>query len=146
MFQSTHLHEVWHAMDKVNNYKLNVSIHTPTWGVTSTRGQYRGNRKFQSTHLHEVWQQANCLTREHNVSIHTPTWGVTDCRRKESHSCMVSIHTPTWGVTSRNVTRSRRWRFQSTHLHEVWPGNTAWWQDAQRFQSTHLHEVWPKKS
>ena len=33
----------------------------------------------------------------------------------------VSIHTPTWGVTNWRFTQTSTWRFQSTHLHEVWP-------------------------
>ena len=56
-----------------------VSIHTPTWGVTYT---------LLISYL--LWF----------VSIHTPTWGVTmDCREKGQIN-KVSIHTPTWGVTT----------------------------------------------
>ena len=78
-FQSTHLHEVWRseiagdsATDGFNphtymrcdirNFKLiqpdNVSIHTPTWGVTLIGEQEYLNNVFQSTHLHEVWLYA----------------------------------------------------------------------------------------
>ena len=32
-----------------------VSIHTPTWGVTTSIVVSKGEMKFQSTHLHEVW-------------------------------------------------------------------------------------------
>ena len=33
---------------------------------------------------------------------------------------LVSIHTPTWGVTVFFYFFNGRYRFQSTHLHEVW--------------------------
>ena len=78
----------------------------------------------------------------------------------------VSIHTPTWGVTLLSEVPDRIIRFQSTHLHEVWPRplsgrwsgtsfnpHTYMRCDVQsctmsmsilKFQSTHLHEVWPQ--
>ena len=34
LFQSTHLHEVWHPGGWKKNASRHVSIHTPTWGVT----------------------------------------------------------------------------------------------------------------
>ena len=100
---------------------MNVSIHTPTWGVT---------------------YNFNVFKLVLHVSIHTPTWGVTClftiplCWTKGfnphtymrcdveidpvSKFCIVSIHTPTWGVTDNMFTlRYCNW-FQSTHLHEVW--------------------------
>ena len=99
-FQSTHLHEVWrHSADFGKTFN-EVSIHTPTWGVTVTSAARTFNMK---------------------VSIHTPTWGVTRqhdtyphawrgfnphtymrCDLRENighHAVHVSIHTPTWGVT-----------------------------------------------
>ena len=54
-FQSTHLHEVW-LRDVILHKKGNVSIHTPTWGVTRAIARARANTQFQSTHLHEVWR------------------------------------------------------------------------------------------
>ena len=33
-----------------------VSIHTPTWGVTSIMQICQRTIRFQSTHLHEVWR------------------------------------------------------------------------------------------
>ena len=95
-----------------------VSIHTPTWGVTSImqicqrtiRFQYPHQHevfiiyffwscKFQSTHLHEVWQ--NDGSQDNEI------------------------------IT-----------FQSTHLHEVWRWKQCTRQESISFQSTHLHEVW----
>ena len=56
----------------------NVSIHTPTKGVTIYADRYR---------------------RALIVSIHTPTKGVTVISRKYVGFSHVSIHTPTKGVT-----------------------------------------------
>ena len=122
---------------------VNVSIHTPTWGVTLLF--------VSSLHVYIV-------------SIHTPTWGVTSCVFPHSMAFDVSIHTPTWGVTLfQNFQITVIW-FQSTHLHEVWPTwiialymswcfnpHTYMRCDLEMlksltkfimFQSTHLHEVW----
>ena len=98
-FQSTHLHEVWHRAgsnradtgsfnphtymrcDRNSNryrFHIDVSIHTPTWGVTPPFA------------LLSVWM---------SVSIHTPTWGVTNNINAPIEATKVSIHTPTWGVT-----------------------------------------------
>ncbi len=106
LFQSTHLHEVWlgltplgcivlsfnpHtymrcdiAQNRFHSYNY-VSIHTPTWGVTTSRVRLRTLHAFQSTHLHEVWLRATSGRRWiQNVSIHTPTWGVTEKQQKYS--------------------------------------------------------------
>ena len=122
MFQSTHLHEVWLVFCWVVFCSHVVSIHTPTWGVTSLAlllttswncfnphtymrcdpsisATILSTSLFQSTHLHEVWLF-------------------------KLSSSMV------------NVT------FQSTHLHEVWPSISATILSTSLFQSTHLHEVW----
>ena len=58
--------------------RMEVSIHTPTWGVTKTHNY---------SDVAEV------------VSIHTPTWGVTRALISLCSKYSVSIHTPTWGVT-----------------------------------------------
>ena len=97
-FQSTHLHEVWHWLaiifnckdcfnphtymrcdkgDRTMEARNIVSIHTPTWGVTSITCQNTWQKRFQSTHLHEVWHWYRFYGSYVNVSIHTPTWGVT---------------------------------------------------------------------
>ena len=122
MFQSTHLHEVWHCRFALLLPKMPVSIHTPTWGVTCMSSIVCKFRSFQSTHLHEVWLCDRRSIRLYGaVSIHTPTWGVTTSvyRRYDTVHCfnphtymrcdfiiwcllrllLVSIHTPTWGVT-----------------------------------------------
>ena len=144
MFQSTHLHEVWlwcrwhdwlyqdvsihtptwgvtrYSAQKFDTFR--VSIHTPTWGVTLFPCYYLAvNHVFQSTHLHEVWPRhtsKECRLRQ--VSIHTPTWGVTGVILWRRYTISVSIHTPTWGVTLEKQQLAKHSRFQSTHLHEVW--------------------------
>ena len=125
MFQSTHLHEVWHCRFALLLPKMPVSIHTPTWGVTCMSSIVCKFRSFQSTHLHEVWLCDRRSIRLYGaVSIHTPTWGVT---------------LQTWIITQQEKS------FQSTHLHEVWPTTTSGQPLPLKFQSTHLHEVWPNK-
>ena len=83
-FQSTHLHEVWPTglttLDRVLSFNPHtymrcdsvesvsvdpvfVSIHTPTWGVTTGAVVTRCNIE---------------------VSIHTPTWGVTSCATRRT--------------------------------------------------------------
>ena len=113
LFQSTHLHEVWHIVSH----------------------RHREFKRFQSTHLHEVWLSAdknNCtLVR---VSIHTPTWGVTSVGILSIALWTVSIHTPTWGVTDTlNRTNIYHRKFQSTHLHEVWLMQQAWEYEKEGF-------------
>ena len=166
MFQSTHLHEVWQRI----------------------RLPHLAFPQFQSTHLHEVWQYIfSSRFLVNSVSIHTPTWGVTHNGNYTIGKNQVSIHTPTWGVTTLlssiasrlncfnphtymrcdlvcNWKRTYQYKFQSTHLHEVWLKirkkdaesdvsiHTPTWGVTMikdnycgymQFQSTHLHEVWP---
>ena len=82
VFQSTHLHEVWHYQAtkflrhrcfnphtymrcdedaKTVDLATFVSIHTPTWGVTGKAVYLLSINEFQSTHLHEVWQSTTNL-------------------------------------------------------------------------------------
>ena len=77
----------------------NVSIHTPTQGVTS---------------------DLSALSIRATVSIHTPTQGVTGRRSALLDQSKVSIHTPTQGVTL-TVKIVKLWcLFQSTHPRRVW--------------------------
>ena len=97
-----------------------VSIHTPTWGVTTNSNSSICEFLFQSTHLHEVWHKlgtvSSCL-----ASFNPHTYMRCDLRDIRSHSfAWVSIHTPTWGVTEKAPTWNTYQKFQSTHLHEVW--------------------------
>ena len=98
-----------------------VSIHTPTWGVT--RGNVPNQRtisRFQSTHLHEVWPckpRLLCQLLRFNPHTYMRCDGMN---RKTFRYWLVSIHTPTWGVTNRYIRSGSPFMFQSTHLHEVW--------------------------
>ena len=78
---------------------IDVSIHTPTQGVTAVFGVQ--------------WWWAR-------VSIHTPTQGVTGSCRSIRYVPIVSIHTPTQGVTKHSSKRIRKRKFQSTHPRRVW--------------------------
>ena len=77
---------------------IDVSIHTPTQGVTSV---YRGGDFCN------------------NVSIHTPTQGVTSPIWGDGSQLLVSIHTPTQGVTGNNAVLFSVHGFQSTHPRRV---------------------------
>ena len=100
VFQSTHLHEVWPLTSSAITIGDNVSIHTPTWGVTAVQDSKQ---------------------QESGVSIHTPTWGVTvmpfapqsDRLRFQS----THLH-EVWHILP--VAFAYYAGFQSTHLHEVW--------------------------
>ena len=100
---------------------LEVSIHTPTWGVTHGCRSKQGSGRFQSTHLHEVWLVASPKLLElmmfqsthlHEVWLNEVSQNMVFIR--------VSIHTPTWGVTMAMTFTDLNNLFQSTHLHEVW--------------------------
>ena len=147
VFQSTHLHEVWPPSNRSSSVtfcfnphtymrcdrrsknvckSIDVSIHTPTWGVTYAALQITRLNPFQSTHLHEVWRNSGSFSIMatmfqsthlhevwrlfkviiliHHVSIHTPTWGVTAVHLLDDTAIFVSIHTPTWGVTLCRIT------------------------------------------
>ena len=163
-FQSTHLHEVWLVLlhfdwlplgfnphtymrcdaiiPSISSFR-NVSIHTPTWGVTPHYTNLGISGAFQSTHLHEVWPIGlvhllivggfNPHTYMRCDSLNNLNWSILGCfnphtyMRCDTHArdiqwCQaVSIHTPTWGVTLLSEVPDRIIRFQSTHLHEVWP-------------------------
>ena len=121
-----------------------VSIHTPTWGVTSNSmycvippmfqsthlhevwpvfvARAIETLKFQSTHLHEVWHK-DWLETVYTAGFNPHTYMRCDyTKRMSAEAAQVSIHTPTWGVTRRRTSSKCSRRFQSTHLHEVWPG------------------------
>ena len=120
-----------------------VSIHTPTWGVTTRKGRIIHAIPV-SIHT-PTWGVTKIVIKCiecGKVSIHTPTWGVTIERRKRVGLRSVSIHTPTWGVTRIFGFPIRKNKFQSTHLHEVWHAARYVSSVFEMFQSTHLHEVW----
>ncbi len=139
-FQSTHPRRVWRTMFSCKNRLPDVSIHTPTKGVTRSDvlSSYRGKVSihtptkgvtkrneiqtqkdvFQSTHPRRVWHGFGCnLQRYIAVSIHTPTKGVTNISEFIKHKDM----------------------FQSTHPRRVWPWLTCYSVSLMSF-NPHTHE------
>ena len=77
-----------------------VSIHTPTKGVTFYCYQIGWIRDSFNPHTHEGCDAKEYVKDGYKVvSIHTPTKGVTYNGAPFLHSVFVSIHTPTKGVT-----------------------------------------------
>ena len=126
-------------------FYVSVSIHTPTWGVTISIMWTLVCILFQSTHLHEVWLLGRIeLVRFLCFNPHT-YMRCDRSKRSKSSSRMVSIHTPTWGVTVPLLLYLDIFKFQSTHLHEVWHQCLSEVWHSTLFQSTHLHEVWHRR-
>ena len=123
---------VWH----------NVSIHTPTQGVTFHCKPFPGRRPSFNPHthagcdnirdtfdailqvsIHTPTQGVTILTIlfsvPYKVSIHTPTQGVTVLGRLFFPHNKVSIHTPTQGVTAKTFACHASEKFQSTHPRRV---------------------------
>ena len=121
-FQSTHPRRVWHAYAMAALNYAQVSIHTPTKGVTLNLEISCDRISCFNPHTHEGCDRNEIQTQKDvNVSIHTPTKGVTrsslsdcfirQCFNPHTHegcdlvskviraSLTVSIHTPTKGVT-----------------------------------------------
>ena len=144
-FQSTHPRRVWRRVALVLVHQSDVSIHTPTQGVTGGWGDNRHAgavsihtptqgvtvkrdcfsriEVFQSTHPRRVWLIPNPQISRCMVSIHTPTQGVTALDKRLRNMYPVSIHTPTQGVTSVNPNAAANCLFQSTHPRRVWQPN-----------------------
>ena len=119
-------------------YRLDVSIHAPTWGATP---QTLVCRTKGGVSIHAPTWGATCASTRYastyDVSIHAPTWGATICFVVTRPRYRVSIHAPTWGATHRRAMACRsiagfnprshvgsdgyvfhrlylRWEFQST--------------------------------
>ena len=143
LFQSTHPRRVWQRLrltifryqsfnphthagcDPENEcfvLKLtDVSIHTPTQGVTFKNVIYYNHTNVS---IHTPTQGVtfkNVIYYNHtNVSIHTPTQGVTRYIVVNQILLGVSIHTPTQGVTRCGLLWLVELVFQSTHPRRVW--------------------------
>ena len=103
------------------DFPIPVSIHTPTKGVTDLCGNLSRTLGFQSTHPRRVWHTlSSYLGLDFYVSIHTPTKGVTIMQEQNRFNAEVSIHTPTKGVTVMIPIKSLSVVFQSTHPRRVW--------------------------
>ena len=143
LFQSTHPRRVWlrfrhclkesltcfnphtHAgCDRSGRFTLccsmDVSIHTPTQGVTTL---------------------AAVNSRNPRVSIHTPTQGVTQAEVWKVWHRSFNPHTHAGCDTGRSL-ESLAQEFQSTHPRRVWPSASTYIASVSMFQSTHPRRVW----
>ena len=165
LFQSTHPRRVWPVASILSALCFNVSIHTPTKGVTSIIYDYLLVCWFQSTHPRRVWLNTNNYKHKslgfnphtHEgcdlllilffiavfVSIHTPTKGVTSCSRLRFRHNSVSIHTPTKGVTHLLLAGSQCLECFNPHTHEGCDAPCLpEMPSLVLFQSTHPRRVW----
>ena len=116
-----HTHEGCDAMGSDSKVIEDVSIHTPTKGVTL---------------LALLWR------RQEIVSIHTPTKGVTKKKNSFTYQKQFQSTHPrrVWPMFFWNFTLSAK--FQSTHPRRVWHATSSIIWDSQKFQSTHPRRVW----
>ena len=142
-FQSTHPRRVWQPVESLRQeasgfnphthagcdiypvqpvHDNQVSIHTPTQGVTSHPWTRRWTIWFQSTHPRRVWHMASlgCFLYEEFQSTHP--------RR-----VWLKSKIPWFGNRL----------FQSTHPRRVWLWVGESTQPDYGFQSTHPRRVWP---
>ena len=145
VFQSTHPHGVRRLCRCGSVHHLQVSIHAPTRGATSsarvtaccsncfnprthtgcdllTGDLYAGWLEFQSTHPHGV----------------RPAAGLS-----RAETATVSIHAPTRGATKQSTRIKKSKKFQSTHPHGVRHKISMRILKNFVFQSTHPHGVRP---
>ena len=122
LFQSTHPRRVWQQNEWSLNKLMQVSIHTPTKGVTHGKLSVSSSGLFQSTHPRRVWpnilapiiQKTGFNPHTHEgcdwscrlITILSTRFQSTHPRRvwrfvrsKNFKPYGVSIHTPTKGVT-----------------------------------------------
>ena len=100
--------------------RQNVSIHTPTQGVTYTRRWVLRMVQRFNPHTHAGCDLlAMTIVLRLLVSIHTPTQGVTGRIMFIIKTGIVSIHTPTQGVTWLICMLKALFLFQSTHPRRV---------------------------
>ena len=121
-FQSTLPQREWQAVGGGKPYVINISIHTPTKGVT-----------FSSP-----CRQSPCT----NFNPHSHK-GSDNNRKRVSLHQLISIHTPTKGVTGKGFPLCRRHLFQSTLPQREWPKICLQLADGILFQSTLPQREWP---
>ena len=144
---------------------LEVSIHTPTWGVTKRCNTTQKRKCFNP---HTYMRCDVIATRQHlvrNVSIHTPTWGVTIriCPvilflwSFNPHTYMrCDLFAWIWGMVETSFNPHTYMRCDNRGKTVCWydrvsihtptwgvTANSMNYKINQMFQSTHLHEVWP---
>ncbi len=86
---------------EAQNVQMQISIHTPTQGVTINHTE---DMKMGKISIHTPTQGVTLwifrLSFLGSISIHTPTQGVTGWGCRGGGRFYISIHTPTQGVTS----------------------------------------------
>ena len=166
MFQSTHPRRVWLLSSSLKSATKNVSIHTPTQGVTHLRLPQRLIPMFQSTHPRRVWQKWNALLLKVRLFQSTHPRRVWHrgwheqipmlCFNPHTHAgcdrmeilenvlSIVSIHTPTQGVTVWTQPYTYRTFCFNPHTHAGCDGRFVKGHNyGFKFQSTHPRRVWP---
>ena len=165
-FQSTHPRRVWLTIKFLSQQIIDVSIHTPTKGVTRLTKmlnyilvsfnphthegcdyRFRIGERFLlsfNPHTHEGCDIIDMMSVSH-LSVFQSThprrvWLMF--RRWIVWARQVSIHTPTKGVTISIVLLVNVRLFQSTHPRRVWPFFPVTSPTAFLFQSTHPRRVW----
>ena len=100
LYFNPHSHKGSDVMDKFKADTLNISIHTPTRGVTGTFS-IACKICFISIHTptRGVTNPEKRINIRQKISIHTPTRGVTSQANVYADIPQISIHTPTRGVT-----------------------------------------------
>ena len=160
---------MWRYLHIVADRQDEVSIHTPTQGVTQAPAiSPAASQQFQSTHPRRVWPSSFSISLcVIIVSIHTPTQGVTAVGYFDLISSKVSIHTPTQGVTTvllcllfsipgfnphthAGCDRGKDFKivFWYVSIHTPTQGVTIvinWYMNRHPFQSTHPRRVWRDK-
>ena len=119
-----------------------VSIHTPTWGVTWNKDKFMGILPFQSTHLHEVWLLEVLLVILIFLFQSTHLHEVWLCVLWYQFS-IYCFNPHTYMRCDFKPASSKRLRWVSIHT-PTW-GVTNILSNTEGFtlfQSTHLHEVW----
>ena len=129
-FQSTHPRRVWH-IEKFGNVRFDVSIHTPTQGVTyafwncfcydnvsihtPTQGVTIATishivwDEFQSTHPRRVWHNWK-IEQDYKKCFNPHTHAGCDTTKQDKQVApYVSIHTPTQGVTKKFFFIYKHW-------------------------------------
>ena len=123
----------------------NVSIHTPTKGVTRPWYRQAHCPSCFNPHTHEGCDLiiATNKNRCSSFNPHTHEGCDTNSLNIRYTAILVSIHTPTKGVTrQRLILFQILFRFQSTHPRRVWPCNRLTLIKPKQFQSTHPRRVW----
>ena len=114
-----HSHKGSDAVGTENLWKLVISIHTPTRGVTGVLISHCVCGRFQSTLPQGEWLKTyNDAYEALVISIHTPTRGVTHNLLHKRRLELISIHTPTRGVTQSDPIRLRLVNYFNPHSHK----------------------------